>query len=372
MMRLLAAIILLLALILPVGAEDAPTLYSAADFDADSVTGALPDELRDALPEDIFSPEGFSEKFSYEYFASLIGKAARTALSPALTMTARTMGLVLISAAIGALRGMVKSDSLASLFEFVSGLCLMLTVYQGASELFSAVSVYLTQLSGIVTAMAPVMLAIGTAGGNLSSAAVSHSGLMLGLALVETLAAKALYPVLQLCFGLAAVSGMGSGLRLEGIAKLVRDLFSWILGLAAAIISAIMSFQTAITAKADSLSMRAVRFAASKAIPVAGGIASDAMGAVAGSLSLVRSTVGVVGVILIAALTLPVILRVLLIRLGVVISGTAAEILGLERERRLLSEMAGLLGFLGAVCIIAALMFVYALTVFAKTAAALA
>ena len=74
---------------------------------------------------------------------------------------------------------------------------------------------------------------------------------------------------------------------------------------------------------------------------------------------------------LIALLTLPVLVQVLLARMGVVIAGTAAEVLGLSREKELLGETAGLLGFLAAVCVIAALMFVYALTLFAKTAAAM-
>ena len=75
--------------------------------------------------------------------------------------------------------------------------------------------------------------------------------------------------------------------------------------------------------------------------------------------------------IIIAVLTLPVILNLLLSRIGIGISQTAADILGLARERDLLGELHGLLGSLAAVCVIAALMFVYALAVFAKTAAAL-
>ena len=133
-----------------------------------------------------------------------------------------------------------------------------------------------------------------------------------------------------------------------------------------------MSFQTTIAARADSLSMRAVRFAASNAIPVAGGIAADAVRTVAGSLSLVKSTVGWAGVVIIALMTLPVMIQVLLTRIGVLLAGTSASVLGLEREKSLLDEVSGLLGSLIAVCLVASLMFVYALAVFAKGAVALA
>ena len=367
--RLFAAAMLAILLILPAHAADAG--YSAADFDTDAILDALPESLREALPADMFAADGFAEKFSAGYFFDIIRDAFAAALAPSLGIAARALGCVLIASALTAAKGIFRADSAAALFEFVSGLAILLTVYESAASLVEAVSLYLTQLSGIVTAMVPVLLAVETAGGNLTGAAASSGGMMLALAIVETLAAKGLFPVLRVSFGLLAATGIGGCPALSGITRLVRNAFTWLFGIAAAVISAVMSFQHAIAVRADSLSMRAVKFAAAQAIPVAGGIAADAAGAVVGSLSLVRATVGTVGVILIALLTLPVIVQVLMARMGVVVSQSAAELLGLEREKGLLGEMAGLLGFLAAVCVIAALMFVYALTLFAKTAAAM-
>ena len=348
-------------------------LYSVDEFDVESVMDSLPDTVRQNLPEgDIFAAEGFSEAFSADYFFSLIKSAVSAALSPMIKTMSLTLGLVLISSALSALKDVLRSDSLSALFEFVSGLCIMLTLYGSVSSLVEAVRVYLTQLSTVISAMVPVMIAIGTAGGSISASTVSANAMMLGVAFVETLAANGLFPVLQLCFGLAVASGMGGGLKLGGITKLIRGTFTWILGLISAVISAVMTFQSSIAFRADSLSMRAVRFATAKAVPVVGDIASGAVSAVAGSLSLVKSTVGWVGVIIIAVMTLPVIVSIIMTRLGVTVSCTAADVIGLEREKGILSEMCGLLGFLAAVCVIAALMFVYALALFAKSAAALA
>lgn len=370
--RTFFALIALLLFIIPLHAEDAE-LYTADEFDVESVLDALPDEVRENLPDgDVFAAEGFLDTFSVGYFFELIRTTVTSALSPTLKTLSVTLGLVLIASVLSALKGTLRADSLTAIFEFASGLCIMLTLYNTAASLTRTVQLYLTQLSGVVNAMVPVTIAVGTAGGNVSASAVSGSAMMLGLSFVETLAAQGLYPILQLCFGLAIASGVGGGINLGGISKTVRGAFTWVLGLTSAVISAVMTFQTSIASRADSLSMRALKFAASKTVPVVGGIASDAVSAVAGSLSLVKSTVGWVGVIIIAVLTLPVIVNVLLTRLGVIAAQTAADVLGLEREKRLLGEVSGLLGFLAAVCVIAALMFIYALAVFAKSAVALA
>ncbi len=353
---------------LPVCAED---IYTADDFDVSRIIDSLPEDVRARLPDGVFESDRFVERFSLEYFVNLIGDAVASALSPALKTLCKTLGLVIVASALCALRGTVRSKGLGVPFEFISGLCIMLTLYTNAVSLVDTVEVYLAQLSNVVNAMVPVTIAVGTAGGSVSASAVSGGAMLIGLSAVETLAKEGLYPILQLCFGLSVASGLGSVPGLGGISKTVRGAFTWVLGLTTALISAVMTFQTSIAARADSLSMRALRFAASKSVPVVGSLASDAVSAVAESLALVKATVGWGGVIIIAVLTLPVVTNVLFTRMSVVVSGVAADVLGLEREKRILEEIAGLLGSLAAICVIAALMFVYALAVFAKSAVAM-
>ena len=375
MRRILVLAAIFWLFMLPASAQGTDELYSASDFGADefldSIGESLPEEVQELLPADLFDPAAASET-GLGFFAKAGLRLLNAALGPALRSFSTLMGLIVAASAIGALKGALKSEQLTAVFDFASGLCLMLAMYGTVVGLFELTESYLSALSGVMDSLLPVLTAVAAAGGNLSSAAVSSGGLLIGLDLIEKLASRGLMPVLQLCFGIAMASGMNGGLELSGVSKLIRGCFSWGLGLGAAAISAVMSFQTTIAAKADSLSMRAVRFAASSAVPVAGGIAADAVRTVAGSLSLVRSTVGWAGVVIIALMTLPPLLRVLLTRLGVVCAETAAGILGLNRERSILSEISGLLGMLTAVCVISALMLVYALAVFSNGAVALA
>ena len=347
--------------------------YTPDDFDADSIFDALPDELREYLPEgaESFDPELTRSSFTFGFFANVILKLISAAVNPAAKTFATLLGLTIVASVTGSLKGIFKSDGISSLFDFMSGLCIMLAMFSVTTGLFDSVSEYLTRLSVLVNAMLPVMTAMNVAGGNLGSAAVSANAMMLSLSFIQLLATSVMFPVLRICYGMSIASGLG-GVKLDGITKLIRGLLSWVLGIIAALIGCVMSFQNSIAARADSLAMRAVKFAASGAIPVVGSIAGDAVRTVAGSLTLVRTTVGWTGVILILLLTLPVIIEVLLTRLGVVLAETAANIIGCERERGLLNEISGLLGFLAAVSVISGLMFIYALTLFATSSAALA
>lgn len=347
--------------------------YTVDEFDTGTIIDAIPHEVKEKLPKgDLFSASDFSERFSFEYFWNFLWDTLSSAITPALKNFTSVLGLVLLSAALSAFKGLMKSDSVITAFELVSELCILLTLYKTAVSLTSRVNSFLFQLGTVISAMVPTMLAIGTAGGNGTAAAVSANGMMLGVTFIEGVAAAGLFPILKLCFGMSIFSGMGNGIRLDGITKLIRNLFAWIIGFLAAAISAVMSFQSSIALKADSLSVRAIKFAASNTVPVVGGIAADAVSAVAGSISLIKGSVGWGGVVILAIMTLPVILDILLIRFGIVLSSTAADIIGLDREKRMLDEMSGLFGFLAAICVICALMFVYALALFAKSTTAIA
>ncbi len=371
-MKLKFFIVFIVFTIFTVGVSAAEE-YSIDEFDTGTVIDALPDEVREKLPSgELFSAEGFSERFSFDYFWSFFTDTLSSAITPALKNFTSILGLVLLSAALSAFKGLMKSDTVVTAFELVSELCILLTVYKTAVSLTARVGSFLTQLGTVISAMVPTMLAIGTAGGNSTASAVSANAMMIGVTFIEGVAAAGLFPILKLCFGMSVFSGMGSGIRLDGITRLIRNLFTWIMGFIAAAISAVMTFQNSIALKADSLSVRAVKFAASSTVPVAGGIASDAVSAVAGSISLIKGSVGWGGVIILAVMILPVITEILLIRFGVVISSTAADIIGLGREKRMLDEMSGLFGFLAAICVICGLMFIYALALFAKSTTAIA
>jgi len=371
---IIVCILTLAAVIVPVKAAEASgelQLYTADDFSASAITDALPQDIKDELPtKDIYSAESMTETFTAGFFLRFIKKTAAELLAPALKTMTAVLGMLFAASVLAKLKEMFSSHGVSAVFEIASGLCVMLTLFGTQTAVLESVKEYLTRLTAIVGAFVPVTAAISVAGGNIGSAAVSANGMMLGVYIVQMIAARILFPVIELCFGLCAASGMGGGLKLGEISKIVRGTAIFIFSVIGAVISAVMTFQTSIASRSDSLSIRAAKFAASHSIPVVGSIASDAVGAVAESLSLVKSCVGFGGVILIVLVTLPIIVRILLTRLGLVISRTAADILGLDREKSIISDMCGLLEFMAAVSVISALMFVYAAALFAVTASA--
>jgi hypothetical protein len=91
---------------------------------------------------------------------------------------------------------------------------------------------------------------------------------------------------------------------------------------------------------------------------------------VAVSAKLLRSTVGVAGIIIIAALVLPTLISLWLTRIALFASAAVGDMLGCGREVKLLRQVASIYGYMMGAAAMVALLFIFSLTVFAVTSSA--
>lgn len=250
-------------------------------------------------------------------------------------------------------------------------LCLGLSAYGWVKELLSVTVECLRGLTVTVNALLPVTAGIYAACGNGAYAMAEHSMLLLFLGILENFCTAVLMPVLRLCFGFAMISILPVGVDMGGISRLLKQIFSRGLALCMLLLGTVFSGQRAIAASADTLACRTIKFAVGGMIPVVGGAVGDSLRTLAGSLGVIKSTAGVLGVFAVFLLCLPPVVSLLLGRLGLSFSASIAGMLGCAAEKKTLEEMAGVVGFGLAILTCCSLFFVYALACFVRLTPAL-
>lgn len=347
------------------------------DFDAVSIFDAVPDEILKELPDgaEEFDAEKIAGSADPLFFIRAILDSAAKMLKPTLNFFAKMLGIVVISAAIGAVGGVTNSESIREVAGIVTKMCLIAAMSENILSLIDETADYIKLVTGVGEAAVPVFSAICIAGGNVTGATVAANGMLIALNFIGILTGQALFPVVRVCLALTTVAGLGAeklGFRIEEISKFVRKTMCFILALISATISGVMSFQSIIAARVDSLSLRAVKFAASAAVPVAGSIAADAAGTIAGSISLVKNAVGWVGIIVIILIISPIMVKLLLNKLAIVLISTISGLLEFGSAKTMIDEVSGIINFICAVCTIASLTLIYELTVISRTMSGIA
>ena len=138
---------------------------------------------------------------------------------------------------------------------------------------------------------------------------------------------------------MAIVDAVNPSVSLEGMLRCIHKAAAWVLGLLMSVFLGFLTVQSLVSASADRVGTKAAKYVISGAVPVVGGAVSDAYTALLGSMGVLRSGVGMIGIAALLSLVLPGILELLTARLCTAFGAAAAELFAVPRLTRLLKNL---------------------------------
>ncbi len=169
------------------------------------------------------------------------------------------------------------------------------SVIQGASEALQS----MTDFSHL---MLPSLCAAATASGALSSATAKFAATALFMDIFMTLSFYVIIPLIFLYLAASVSAAALDSSPLRGAASLIKWLCTMSITLVMSAFTLYLTITGAITGATDALALKATKTAMSTALPVVGGIVSDAADTVLVGAGMIRSAVGVFGVLIVVAI----------------------------------------------------------------------
>lgn len=256
------------------------------------------------------------------------------------------IGLLLLSAVFSALGSTVKNESVGKAFSLISSLAILSSILSGGYASIQAVSDYISMLNTATAAGIPLLALLYSVGGNVTAAVAVTGGLTVYMGVLETVVGRSILPFCGICLAFGFLNAGGLGLRLGSFLSTFKKHYTTMLAFLMTLLIAMLATQTALSASADTVAMRGVRFAAGNLIPVVGGSVAELLRTVSAGVGYLRSTLGICGILLLLLMLLPTLIRLLLYRAMWQIAASMAELLHCDNEKRLLDEIASLNGYL--------------------------
>lgn len=357
---ILAVCVLMFVFAVPAKAELYSEQYEKSG--AESLYDALPDETKDLLDRLEITPKNsdFVNKITTgNVFTLIIDIIKSEGKTPAVTALS-ILGIVLAVSALKNFGGKSENDMLLSYVATiaVAGATLLplynvitasaRTIKAGAQFMLSFVPIYSTILL--------------SSGKPLTSA--SSGALLLGAS--EGLIALATYVITPLSVAYLSVCTCGSlspVLNVSGLSELYKRAATWSLSLIMTVYLGVLSIQTTVNAAADNLALKTGKFVIGTFIPVVGGAVSEAVSTVGACVSLLKSTVGIYGIIAEALIVIPLVLWLVAWRLSLSVSSSVATLFDCAKIATLLRAADTAVSFLLSVVLICSLAFILSLTV---------
>ncbi len=333
MKKLLVIVFLLSVLILPV---------SAVEVTAPEV----PDSGLELMPRN-------TETFGQSLWELL--QAGIRLIMPDLAEASKAcMGICGIVLALSVLESF--SDGIKTVSDLVGATAIAALLLGGANSLIHLGSETIRQLSDYGRLLLPVMSTAMAAQGGVTASTAIYAGTTLFDTVLSSLIAKLLVPMIYLYLALAAANAaVGEDLLKKG-RDFVKWLMTWCLKTILYVFTGYIGITGVISGTTDAAALKAAKITISSAVPVVGGILSDASEAVLVSAGLAKNVAGIYGILAILAVYLGPFLKIGIHYLVLKLTAAVCSVFGSKRITELIGDFSSAMGMLlamtGSVCLL--------------------
>lgn len=237
---------------------------------------------------------------------------------------------------------------------FTSVLCVaiitILTVNIIKDSLSAVVSVL--DLSGkFMIGFAPVYTLIISLGGNAATALTYNTFAVLLAEIISAFISTGIINLIGLYFSLGISFSFNEAVSINRFNNLISRTVSISLGLAASVFTGFLSLKNILSVSVDRVSVRSLRFLISSMIPIVGSSISDAYSSLLGSINLIKSSVAIVGILVIVIINTPIIIETLIYYVALNLFSYMCDSLSINRVGDVLRVFAGGIRILLLTCI---------------------
>ena len=328
---------------------------------AEDILSGLDSETKERLGELGIEDVNFSSLFdvSFSKIFSFVKKAAEGKLESPLKSLMKLLSVIILIAVCESF--MPDDDKMKNVINMAAVLfsvtVIISPLYDAMESAVSSVGVCADFMKSLI----PVLVGIVSASGNPSLAVSFQSFAFAAAEVISALGKNYVVPIVGAVTALDLTGSLMPSMKLSGITELVKKTVIQTLSFTATLYVSFLGIKGALANAADTVASKGIKLVISSAVPIVGGAVSEAYSGIIGSLVLVKSTVGIFGIIVIAVITVPSMLQLLFWIFALKLGAAAGEVFSLGGVSSLLKALSCAITLLNVVILFGAVLFIISL-----------
>lgn len=360
MKRIVCTLAAMLLLTLFASGEDTHIFAQQYDMSgAGDIQSALPDETRDTLDDMDVSPDNPQSMLDmtlngfFEMLINLVKGKSQRPVRVLLTI----IGVEILCALMKGFTASSKIGEDHPVFQVVSTLFISITLLVPISGYIEKIGELLNNIVSFQMTFVPVYALLITAQRQPVTASGYTAALFALCQILMVVLGKILLPLLSVYLAFSLVSAVSEGDNLKGIATMVRSATIFLLSTLTTVFVAFLTLQGFLGSATDNIGVRTVKLMMGSFIPVVGGAISEAYGTIQGCLGLLKTSVGIYGMLGAALIFLPTLLELVVWNLGLSLCASFGDMLQLPHVSGLIRSVGNVLKILISVMVCCILLF---------------
>ena len=370
--RLIAAILLMLIFVFPTAAESTADIdeifrEQATDSGGNALLDTLPEETRNTLAHLGITEldANAMQQITPDAIWDTVWLNALNALTQALPIAGVILGILILCSLLEGMRhtadGGGMSDAMGIVGILATGGAVLPPLVGCLNQTMAAAE----SASVYMTSFVPVYAGVMVSTGQVASAASYQTVMLFAAQAVTALLTGVVVPLLiiSLAMGMTGSLAGGEGVKLDSLSGSLRSTATWILVGGVTLFTGLLTLQSIVGGAADSMTLRTAKLSVSSAVPIVGGPLSEALSTVQGCLQLLKSTLGMFGVIATAGILLPPLFSCAAWSISLSFCSGAAEMSGLPQMAGMFKAAKGVMGTLIGVLAACGLLMIVGTTI---------
>ena len=304
-----------------------------------------------------------TQSLSGEIDNSILYKSALKILGKEVVTSVTTLGSILIIIVIHSILKSIGenlgNDSTAQIAYFVEYILIITILISNFAGIITSIQNPIPNLVGFMNTLVPILISLIIATGQVASGTMLQPILLFAIIFIGNIINLIVLPIITVSMVLSIASNLSEKVHIGNLAKFFKSSVTWFLGFVITIFVGLLSLEGTITSSVDGLTIKGIKSVASTFIPVVGKALGDSVDTVLGATSLIKNSVGFVGIIIVIGICISPIIKLTVLSVMYSLAGAISEPLADKRIVNVINQMAGVFKILlGVMFFIAVLLII--------------
>lgn len=260
----------------------------------------------------------------------------------------------------------LENKSISQITYYVQYILIVTLIMTNFSSIIDMTKESIQNLVGFSYTLLPILITLMITTGSITSASIVQPVLLFLITFIGNIVTTILLPLVLVGTSLGIISKISDRVQIDKIAKFFKSGVVWLLGIALTLFVGILSIEGSLSSNVDGITAKTAKAAVSNFIPVVGKILGDAVDTVIGCASILKSAVGIVGVIVVISICVVPIIKLAILTVTYHLTAAVCEPIADGKIVSILSQMGDTFKTLLAIMFSVSVMLMIGITLVVK------
>ena len=231
----------------------------------------------------------------YKPLLKILGKEIVTAF----TTIGSILIIIVIHSILKSISENLGNDNTAKIAYFIECILIITMIVANFASIISYIQETISNLVSFMNLLVPILISLIIATGQVSSGTILQPILIFAVVFIGNIINLIVLPVVTASMVLSIASNLSEKVQIGNLAKFFKSSVTWFLGFIITIFVGVLSLEGTLTSNVDGITIKGIKAATSTFIPVVGKALGDSVDTVLGATSLIKNSIGFVGIIII-------------------------------------------------------------------------